>query len=154
MKRIVLSIASLCLSGSLAWAQSAQTTGSAIATSAQHTAIGCYSPFTEATPDEYVPLNNPPFFPGGPKALAAYFLNPDLYPYVARTNDLEGTVQVSFRIQPTGFLTSIRVTKSHSPLLDWAALRAVAQMPRWYPAHQTGIAVICPVQLSIRFETD
>ncbi|MBO0935574.1 energy transducer TonB [Fibrella sp. HMF5335] len=104
--------------------------------------------------DEYVPLNNIPFFPGGKPALDAYFLDPDLYPYSARTTGIEGVVEVSFRVQPTGFLTNIRVVKSQGPLLDKAALRAVVQMPRWYPAHQAGMAVSCPMSLAIRFEGD
>lgn len=105
-------------------------------------------------PDEFAPLNNLPFFPGGRNALLTYFDSCGLYPQQARLNGVEGSVHVRFWVQSDGHLTHIQVLESRGPLLDSAAIRAVALMPRWYPAHQDGRAVACPTRLSIKFQFD
>lgn len=104
--------------------------------------------------DEYVPLSNEPFFPGGQQALQAYMRDPDFYPHQARQSDVEGTVRVQFQVLPTGHLTKVRVIQSAGPLLDRAAIEAVALMPRWYPAHRSGVAVAQRVELPITFHID
>jgi TonB family protein len=102
-------------------------------------------------PDDYAPANNAPLFPGGPPALEAYLQTVEAYPMRAQVTDMEGTVRVRFRVLPTGRLSEVRIVQSHGPLLDPAALRLVLLMPRWYPAHQAGVAVACLVELSVRF---
>ena len=154
MKHTLFILAFIRLSGSLALAQQPTAPTWAPASCQSQQSADTARPTNGDAADEYVPLNNTPFFPGGQQALASYFLNPDLYPYSARMNDAEGTVQVCFRVQPNGYITHIRVVESHGRVLDQAALRAVAAMPRWYPAHQAGMAVACPVALAIRFEAD
>lgn len=101
--------------------------------------------------DEFAPLNNLPFFPGGQKALETYLEDLDVYPYLARQILIEGTVRVRFRVLPNGSLADLQVVQSHGALLDQAAIRAVTYMPRWYPAHRAGMAVTSPVELPITF---
>ncbi len=132
MKRSLVTLVFISLSSSLALAQS---TMAPVACQPQQSANTAQQ-INSNVSGEYVPLNNTPFFPDGQKALTSYFLNPDLYPHSARMNDTEGTVQVRFRVQPNGYLTHIRVVESHGRVLDKAALRTVAGMPRWYPALQ------------------
>ncbi|GAB3019493.1 energy transducer TonB [Spirosoma pulveris] len=98
---------------------------------------------------EYAPLNNVPFFPGGQKALETY-LN-DHRPLTA--DQREGTVHIRFRVMPTGYLTEINVLQSSEPLLNHAATQAVALMPRWYPAHRSGVAVSSLYVLPITFRS-
>lgn len=104
--------------------------------------------------DEFRPLNNLPFFPGGPRALEAYLQNVELYPYRARETGVEGSVHIRFRVMPTGYLTQFEVVRSGGPLLDYAALDAVSGMPRWYPAHRAGTAVSSLYELIITFRLD
>lgn len=104
--------------------------------------------------DEVVPLNNPPFFPGGTRALENYLDNLDIYPLLARETCTEGTVRVRFRVLPDGSLSEVRVVRSRGQLLDQAALEAVAQMPRWFPAHRAGVAVPHLVELLVTFRLD
>ena len=103
---------------------------------------------------EFVPLNNVPFFPGGSRAMEEYMEALDFYPHQARRMQAEGTVRVLFRVLATGELTSVRVVQSRGPLLDQAAVLAVSNMPRWYPAHRAGTAVSCPVELAVTFRLD
>lgn len=110
-------------------------------------------PLTQQT-DEYSPLNNTPFFPGGPQALQTYLQNPALYPLAARRALREGTVRVRFRVTAMGELTQFWVVQSGGTLIDQAALGVVAGMPRWYPAHRNGTAVSCLYELPITFRLD
>ena len=103
---------------------------------------------------EYAPLNNAPFFPGGQRALETYLRDLNLYPHQARTSQREGTVQVRFRVMPGGELTEIQVVQSSEPLLNQATVRAVALMPRWYPAHRAGMAVSSLFVLPVTFRID
>jgi periplasmic protein TonB len=104
--------------------------------------------------DEYAPLSNCAFFPGGQQRLATYFKNPDLYPVQARRADVEGTVWVQFRVQPSGNLSDIRVINARRSLLSTVAIEAVSLMPPWYPAHRNGEAVVSTVVLPITFKMD
>lgn len=104
--------------------------------------------------DEFSPSNNPPFFPGGPQALQTYLQNPALYPLPARQALCEGSTRVRFRVMATGQLTQLQVVQSGGALIDEAALRVVAGMPRWYPAHRDGAAVSCLYELPITFRLD
>jgi len=105
-------------------------------------------------PDEFAPLTNSPFFPGGQPALKTYFSQPSLYSHLASQAGIEGTVWVKFRVQATGHLTHVQVVKPNRPFLDQAAIRAITLMPLWYPAHQEGVAVASSVVLPITFRLD
>jgi periplasmic protein TonB len=107
-----------------------------------------------APSDAYFSRDNEPFFPGGTAALRAYLKQSDSYPRQARAAQLEGTVRIRFRVQPTGYLTDIEVVESVGPVLNRAASSVVGQMPRWYPAHRNGEAVAHTVILPITFRLE
>ncbi|WP_425291163.1 energy transducer TonB [Spirosoma linguale] len=65
----------------------------------------------------------------------------------------EGTVHIQFRVMPTGHLTEIKVVRSTESMLNKVAMQAVAQMPRWYPAHRSGVAVSSLYVLPITFRS-
>ncbi|WP_157815958.1 energy transducer TonB [Spirosoma pollinicola] len=104
--------------------------------------------------NEFATLSNEPFFPGGKQALQQHLSNLELYPAQARLTLNEGTVRVQFRVKPSGLITDIRVVQSRGALLDLAAVKAVSIMPRWYPAHRSGVAVSHLVELPITFRLD
>jgi periplasmic protein TonB len=104
--------------------------------------------------DVYMPTTNEPFFPGGQSALAEYLKQADWYPRQARMAQLDGLVRVRFRVQASGYLTDIQIVESRGPILDRAAMRCVGQMPRWFPAHQNGVAVARTVVIPVRFKMD
>jgi TonB family protein len=111
---------------------------------------------TRSTQDltEYAPLDNAPFFPGGQRALETYLRDLCLYPNQAWISQREGIVQVQFRVKSSGELTEIRIVQSFEPLLNQAIVRAVALMPRWYPAHRAGMAVSSLFALPVTFRID
>ncbi|GAB3221584.1 energy transducer TonB [Spirosoma arcticum] len=154
MKRITLTTAYLTVLSTLVFAQ---LPGSPSTATGKPPVI---APNTQAPgpsaqqSDEFAPLTNLPFFPGGKQALETYLSDLDLYPLSARETQIEGAVRVLFRVLPNGQLNEVRVVRSHGPLLDQAALRAVALMPRWYPAHRAGMAVSHLVELLVTFRLD
>jgi TonB family protein len=153
MKRILLSTAYLTVIGTLAVAQ--QPVSSSLDKVHCFPKIHQYPPTASPqSADEFSPLNNAPFFPGGQQALEKYMETLDPYPHLARQTQLEGTVRVGFRVLPSGQLINIQVVESRGPLLDQAATQAVALMPRWYPAHRAGVAVSHRVELAITFRLD
>ncbi|CCH53172.1 TonB [Fibrisoma limi BUZ 3] len=116
------------------------------------TAFNTHVPASSIQPsDEYASLTNLPSFPGGRKALETFLNSLDLYPAQALETQHKGTVVVQFRVLPNGQLTRIRVVQSCGELLDKAALRAMALMPHWYPAHLKGVPVPFSVKLPITF---
>ncbi|GAB3641228.1 energy transducer TonB [Spirosoma arcticum] len=104
--------------------------------------------------EEFALSSNEPFFLGGKSALEKHLKSLRLYPHQARLILAEGTVRVRFRVQASGDLTDIEVVQSHGAVLDGAAVKAVALMPRWYPAHRSGMAVSSLVELPITFRLD
>lgn len=86
--------------------------------------------------------------------METYLRDLSLYPDQARISQREGTVQVRFRVMLSGELTGIQVVQSSEPLLNQAIMRAVALMPRWYPAHRAGMAVSSLFVLPVIFRID
>jgi protein TonB len=107
---------------------------------------------TSLAVEEYAPTSNAPFFPGGQRALKKYFRDLNVYPHQARKAGIQGTVLVRFRVLATGHLSEVRVVRSRGHMLDAAAVRAVALMPRWFPAHRSGVAVASLYELPVKFD--
>lgn len=154
MKRLFLTTAYLTVLSTLVFAQLPNTSSTFNCRFPLITPDGQEPALSAQQPDEYVPVNNYPFFPGGRQGIEKYLQQLDMYPHQAKEMLAEGTVRLRFRVLPSGFLNDIRVIQSRGPLLDQAAIQAVACMPRWFPAHRAGTAVACPVELSITFLLD
>lgn len=151
MKRITWTFAYLSAIGLLATAPFSPTLGAASTKGPEMVSDTTPMVRSGQPTNELVLLNNDPSFPGGPKALKAYFDNHDLYPEAAQEIGLHGTVQVLFQVQPTGELTNIRVLRSKGTILDKAARNLIANMPLWLPAHRAGMAVPAYSQLRVTF---
>jgi periplasmic protein TonB len=142
MKTILLGCICLSVSATLSFGQ--QT--------ADSTTISASQLLVTTLADDYVATNNEPFFPGGITALQDYLKQQALYPRQAWMAQIEGTVRVKFRVQPTGYLTDLQVVESAGLLLNQAAIKAVVNMPRWFPAHRHGEAVARTVIMPITFQ--
>lgn len=93
-----------------------------------------------------------PQYPGGEKALHEYILSELTYPVEAMQNNEVGEVIVGFSIGIDGSVSSVRVLKSVSPLLDKEALRVVKGMRYWYPAKKNGRLVRADMSIPINFK--
>lgn len=63
------------------------------------------------------------------------------YPELARENNIQGTVNITFVVERDGSLTGITVLRSPDKTLSDEAMRVLAKSPKWSPARQRDQAV-------------
>lgn len=95
-----------------------------------------------------------PEFPGGTKALYEYLNNHIRYPKIAKSNNIEGKVYVSFVIDKTGAISEIKVIRDIGGNCGKEAARVIKNMPKWKPGKQRGHKVKVRFTLPINFELD
>ena len=105
----------------------------------------------ETRSEIFVMVEQMPEFPGGEEARLQYLIDAVVYPEKAKKNAVEGTVFVSFVVEPDGFVDQIKVLRGIGSGCDEAAVEVVKQMPRWSPGIQRGKAVRVIMNLPIRF---
>lgn len=94
----------------------------------------------------------PPEYQGGEAALMEYFITNIRYPQTALDNGIEGTVLVTFNVQPDGTLRDVKIERPLDPDLEAEAIRVVTAMPGWTPAtDDTGTPIAVPVTIPIKF---
>ncbi|MBR5935821.1 MAG: TonB family protein [Bacteroidaceae bacterium] len=99
----------------------------------------------------YQVVDEMPEFPGGNAALLDYLRKNVQYPEVAKQFDIEGRVLVSFIVEPDGSIDSIKTAKSLQLMVDMAACRVIAEMPKWKPGKQNGKAVRVSYTVPVNF---
>ncbi len=82
----------------------------------------------------WVKFDVDPEFPGGNRALDAYWKN-NFRPQKFKA---EGEGKVEFTINANGTISNIFIAKALSPEADRAAIDAISKMPRWKPAVYKG----------------
>jgi TonB family protein len=94
-----------------------------------------------------------PVFKGGQKSLTSFIDNHLIYPEYSKDNCLQGTIQVSFKLNKQGKIYDSRVQKGFGVDLDQEALRVVRLTSgKWtIPAdHDTLVSLVLPVNFSLR----
>jgi len=76
-------------------------------------------------------------FPGGIQAWIKFLNSHLVYPKEAIRKKIEGRVMLQFIVDKDGTITNV-LALSGDPLLQQAALDALAQSPKWTPAKQDG----------------
>lgn len=92
-----------------------------------------------------------PSYPGGEEALQAYLSENMQYPAIARSNGIEGVVEVSFTVKADGSIGAIKISRMIDPELEAEAIRLVKKMPAWIPADKGGKAVDSQATVKIPF---
>ncbi len=92
-----------------------------------------------------------PEFPGGADALMEFLARNIKYPVYARENNIQGTVYVTYDIEPDGKVTNIKVVQGIGGGCDEEAIRVVSIMPQWKPGMQLNKPVRVQFTLPIRF---
>ena len=92
-----------------------------------------------------------PGFPGGESALMDYLKNNIKYPQLARESNIQGTVFVTFVVEPNGSISNVKVLRGIGGGCDEEATRVVKNMPSWTPGKQRGKPVSVKFNLPIRF---
>lgn len=91
-----------------------------------------------------------PSFPGGKAELDRYLKENMKWTQSQLT--VEGTVFVSFIVDSTGNIGSVKVTKSLCESCDKEAVRLVKSMPHWIPAKKEGRHINSDAMVSIPFK--
>ncbi|MDD3637923.1 MAG: energy transducer TonB [Bacteroidales bacterium] len=125
----------------------------------QQTEIPEYTPLERPMEEEaiqeeeiFLVVEDQPEFPGGEAALMTYFANNIRYPSGARELGIQGTVYVSFVVEPDGSVSQIEVLRGIGGGCDEEAVRVVQNMPLWKPGKQRNIPVRVRFNLPVRFK--
>ncbi|MVN20044.1 energy transducer TonB [Mucilaginibacter arboris] len=92
-----------------------------------------------------------PQFPGGEAAFGNYLSKSIRYPPVAKENNTQGRVIVSFVVEKDGSLTDIKVLRDIGGGCGPEAVRVLSKSPHWTPGIQNGKAVRVAYTMPINF---
>ena len=93
-----------------------------------------------------------PEFPGGTLELQKYIAKTIKYPEIAKENNIQGRVYITFVINDKGNVENIKIARGVDPSLDKEAKRVIKSFPRWKPGKQRGKAVKVSMSLPINFK--
>jgi len=101
---------------------------------------------------EFVDVNKMPSFPGGERELLTYLAKNIVYPPLARENNIQGIVALSFVINKDGSISDVTALKDIGGGCAKEALRVVQTMPKWSPGEANGHTVKVRFVLPVRFQ--
>ena len=103
-------------------------------------------------PEIFTIVEEMPEFPGGGEAALLKYLSQNIkYPPLARENNVQGTVYVTFEIDQSGKVKDAKILRGIGGGCDEEALRVVMNMPQWKPGKQRGKTVRVQYNLPVRF---
>lgn len=94
-----------------------------------------------------------PEFPGGEAEMLKYLRKNIKYPGLALSENITGTVYLSFIINTEGQVSQIKVLKGIGGGCEEEAMRVVKSMPAWEPGRQNGNPVNVQLTLPVTFKT-
>jgi periplasmic protein TonB len=92
-----------------------------------------------------------PSFPGGDEPRVKFLRDNIVYPQMAKENNIQGTVYVSFVVDTKGKVTDVKLLRGIGGGCDEEAIRVVKLMPPWNPGKQNGKSVRVQFNMPIRF---
>jgi periplasmic protein TonB len=99
----------------------------------------------------YTIVQQQPEFIGGAAAMMKFIGQHVKYPASARRMGTEGSVFVSFVVEPDGKISEVQTIKGISVDCDKEAMRVIQSMPPWKPGKQNGKAVRVRFVLPVKF---
>jgi TonB family protein len=99
----------------------------------------------------FTEVEEPPKFPGGEEARIKYMVSSIKYPDEARKKGVQGTVFITYIVEPDGSITHAKVLRGIGSGCDEEALRVINGMPKWEPGTQKGKAVRVQFNMPIKF---
>ena len=92
-----------------------------------------------------------PAFPGGEAAFGNYLSKNIRYPPVAKENNTQGRVILSFVVEKDGSLTDIKVLRDIGGGCGLEAVRVLSKSPHWTPGIQNGKPVRVAYTMPVNF---
>ncbi len=103
-------------------------------------------------PEIFTIVEDMPEFPGGGESALLRYLSKNIkYPPLARENNIQGIVYVTFEIDRSGKVKDAKILRGIGGGCDEEALRVVSNMPQWKPGRQRGKPVRVQYNLPVRF---
>ncbi len=81
----------------------------------------------------YSAIDTPPSFPGGDSEYNHFISSRVKYPLMARKNNVQGKVTISFIVEKDGTLTNVKVLKGIGSGCDQESARVISLSPKWNP---------------------
>ena len=92
-----------------------------------------------------------PSFPGGDIARIKFLQQNIDYPTMARESGIQGTVYVTFVVEPDGKVSNVQILRGIGGGCDEEAVRVIKAMPRWHAGKQRGKPVRVQFNMPIKF---
>ncbi|MCQ6961260.1 energy transducer TonB [Mucilaginibacter aquariorum] len=106
----------------------------------------------EENPNQiFTAVEQSPTFPGGEGAFGKYLQKNMRYPAIARENNVQGRVVLTFVVERDGSLTDIKVLRSLGSGTDEEAVRVLKASPKWKPGIQNGRPVRVQYSIPVNF---
>ncbi|MCR8893920.1 M56 family metallopeptidase [Bacteroides sp. ET336] len=102
----------------------------------------------------FIVVEQMPEFPGGMSECLKYIARNIKYPTLAQEAKIEGRVIVRFVVGIDGYTSNFEILHSVCPALDAEAIRVLAQMPKWKPGMQRGVAVPVKYTVPVTFKLE
>ena len=100
---------------------------------------GTFTPDKEEEAILFTLVEQKPRFQGGNANAFTRWVNQHLqYPPEAKEHQIQGRVTLQFTVETDGSVANVKVLRSPDPLLSEAAVKVVAQSPKWEPGTQRG----------------
>jgi periplasmic protein TonB len=103
---------------------------------------------------ELFDIQKQPSFPGGEKELLKYLAENIKYPPLARENNIQGKVALTFVVNKDGSISDVSVLKDIGGGCGKEALRVVGSMPKWVPGEANGNPVKVRFTLPVQFRLE
>lgn len=93
----------------------------------------------------------PRFMGGDINKFRQWVMRRAIYPEEAISNNIKGTVVLTFIVEKDGSVSNVTIVKAVHPLLDDEAKRVISSSPRWSPGLQRGLAVRVRYSIALIF---
>ena len=101
----------------------------------------------------FISVEQMPEFPGGGEgALIAYIAKNTKYPAMARENNIEGTVFISFVVEKDGSVSDVKILRGIGGGCDEEAKRVIKNLPNFTPGRQNGRPVRVQFNVPVKFK--
>lgn len=103
---------------------------------------------------EMFDIQKAPSFVGGEAELLKYLNQNIKYPPLARENNIQGVVALTFVVNKDGSVSDVKVVKDIGGGCGKEAVRVVENMPKWVPGEANGHPVKVRFTLPVRFRLE
>lgn len=101
--------------------------------------------------EKYVVVDKDPEYPGGLEAMYRFIGENLVYPDLARDNNIQGIVHISFIVEKDGTIGNIKILRNIGGGCGEAAVDVVKKMPKWKPGEAEGKPVRVQYTLPLNF---